>query len=891
VSKQLVIVESPAKARTIGKFLGRNYTVKASMGHVRDLPKSGLGVDVEDGFRTEWEPIKDRAKVLKDLRERVISADTIYLATDPDREGEAIAWHLVESLLSEEEKAEKTIQRVVFHEITDAAIKEAFEHPLELNTPGVDAYRTRRVLDRLMGYQLSPLLWKKMARGLSAGRVQSVAVRLVVEREREIREFNPEEYWRLIAHFGEEGSEEVFEAEFGRLDGEKLKLTDAATTMNVLSRVSPGSASLTPVDNEASDKDVLRYPPVIDAAPFTITKLEQKARQDRARPPFITSTLQQAAAGRYGFTARRTMRVAQQLYEGMELPGKGAVGLITYMRTDSFNISKSAQQAALELIPKLYGPKYVPDKPNAYRSKKGAQEAHEAVRPTDPTLRPEDLGTVLSAEQMKLYELIWRRFMSSQMSPAEYLVTNVELTCNGAAFDAAGRVTTFDGHTCVYGRDSRDDQQLPALAEGQEMTSRSVDATQHFTSPPRRFTEASLVRSLEKHGIGRPSTYASILSTIVDRKYVDHGEEATEDEARRAMIAGEDEPVVQEAPAADSATGGSGEGDDDEAPADDRGPQRKRSKSFHATHLGEAVTDLLIPYFDNIVNTEFTANMESELDRVAEGAVGWEQVVQDFYDRFSSDLKNAEENMQPYWERPMLLTDMQCGKVPEDGGPACTAPMAVLFNRFGSYLGCSRYPDCKNTLSLTGRKKAEAELTDHTCRKRNDKGVVCGRQMERKVNRWGSAFLACTGFKEKKCDGTVSVGKAGDPLWPVETSVPCPDCETPLVVKRSRRGKFLACTRFPKCRGTLSLPACTRKSRTGKACGKPMTEPVAGGKMACKVHPDVKLVPPIKKKKDEEEESGGKAAPAPNKAARKKATKKKAASKKATSKKKTSPSA
>ncbi len=871
MSKPLVIVESPAKARTIGKFLGRDFTVKASMGHVRDLPKSGLGVDVEDGFRTEWEPIKDRAKVLKDLRERVTSADTVYLATDPDREGEAIAWHLVESLLGDEEREAKDIQRVVFHEITDAAIKDAFDHPTALNTHSVDAYRTRRVLDRLMGYQLSPLLWKKMARGLSAGRVQSVAVRLVVEREREIREFVPEEYWRILASFGAEDSDDAFQAEFARLDGEKLALTDAETAGRVLERLRQGASETTPED---AGEGTLRYPPLTGTGAFRVTKLEQKARLDRARPPFITSTLQQAAAGRYGFTARRTMRTAQQLYEGIELPGEGAVGLITYMRTDSFNVSKSAQAAARKLIPQLYGEKYLPEKPNAYRSKKGAQEAHEAIRPTDPSRHPKDLKSVLSAEQLKLYELIWRRFMSSQMAPAEYLVTSAELTCNGAAFDASGRVTVFDGHTRVYGRDTRDDQQLPAISEGQELDARQVDSTQHFTSPPRRYTEASLVRALEKHGIGRPSTYASILSTIVDRKYVDHGEEAAEDEARRAMIAGEEPEVVEEeTPEEGTATSD----DDDEAPADDRGPRRKRSKAFHATHLGEAVTDLLIPYFDNIVNTEFTAKMESDLDRVAEGDVKWEQIVEDFYGRFSSDLENAEKNMDPYWQRPILLPDMKCGKEPEDGGPPCEAPMAILFNRFGSYLGCSRYPDCKNTLSLTGRRKAEAELTEHTCRKRDDKGVVCGRPMERKVNRWGSPFLACTGFKEKKCDGTVSVSKSGEPLWPVETDIPCPDCETPLVVKRSRRGKFLACTRYPKCRGTLSLPNCTRTSRTGKACGKPMTEPVPGGKMACKAHPEVKLVPPPKKKKDDGDGEDGKKKAAP----KKKATRKKAASKKA----------
>ena len=885
MSKPIVIVESPAKARTIGKFLGKAYVVKASMGHVRDLPKSGLGVDVENGYATEWEPIKDRAKVLTDLKQKVSASDTVYLATDPDREGEAIAWHLVESLLDEDERAEKEIRRVVFHEITDAAIKEAFDQPGELNTHSVDAYRTRRVLDRLMGYQLSPLLWKKIARGLSAGRVQSVAVRLVVEREREIREFVPEEYWRILASFQADG--ETFEAEFGRLDGEKFALGDQAAVRQVLTRLSDTAGGAEPTLDE--EKQTLRFPSITDAKSFEVTKLEQKARKDNARPPFITSTLQQAAAGRYGFTAKRTMRVAQQLYEGMELPGEGAVGLITYMRTDSFNVSRSAQGAARKLIPEMYGEKYLPEKPNNYRSKKGAQEAHEAIRPTDPKRTPESLATTLSPEQLKLYELVWRRFMASQMAPAEYLVTSVELTCQGAAFDASGRVTTFDGHTRVYGRDSRDDQQLPAISEGQQLDPAGVAANQHFTSPPRRYSEASLVRALEKHGIGRPSTYASILSTIVDRKYVDHGEEAAEDEARKALVAGDEAatPVEAEAPEENTGETEGGEGDDDEAPADDRGPQRRKSKAFHATHLGEAVTDLLLPYFDNIVNTEFTANMESELDEVADGKAHWQKVVEDFHSRFAHDLAEAEEKMEPYWNRPVLVDDMVCGKVPEDGGEACTAPMAILFNRFGSYLGCSRYPDCKNTVSLTGRKKAEAELTDHTCRKRKADGTYCGLPMEKKVNRWGSPFLACTGFKDKKCDGTVSISKAGEPLWPVETSVPCPDCETPLVVKRSRRGKFLACTQYPKCRGTLSLPSCTHTSSRGKVCGKPMTEPVKGGKMSCKTHPEVKLVPPPKKKKDEGEEGGTKKAAGKKKAAAKKTTRKKASKKKATTKKTT----
>jgi len=858
------------------------------MGHVRDLPKSGLGVDVENGFATSWEPIGDRANVLKDLRQRVAETDTVYLATDPDREGEAIAWHLVESLLDEGERAQKQVQRVVFHEITDSAIKAAFDHPTQLDTNSVDAYRTRRVLDRLMGYQLSPLLWKKLARGLSAGRVQSVAVRLVVERELEIRSFVPEEYWRILARFGE--GEDAFQAEFGRLDGERLALGDERVVRRVLERLSPTAAQLVPTLD--GDQQTLRFPSLSDSGPFTVSKLEQKARVDRARPPFITSTLQQAAAGRYGFTAKRTMRIAQQLYEGIVLPDEGAVGLITYMRTDSFNISRSARDGAMQLIPRLYGERYLPDKPNAYRSKKGAQEAHEAIRPTDPARLPDSLRGALSAEQWKLYDLIWRRFISSQMAPAEFLVTTAELNCAGAAFDAAGRVTTFDGHTRVYGRDTREDQQLPALAEGQQLSAAGVDSQQHFTAPPRRYTEASLVRALEKHGIGRPSTYASILSTIVDRKYVDHGEEALEDAARCALLAGEEPPAAEPAPAAasDGSENGEPEGepggetaeDDDDLPRDDRGRDQRKSRAFHATHLGEAVTGLLIPYFDNIVNTEFTANMESELDQVAEGTVKWQKVVEDFYTRFSSDLAQAEEQMEPYWKRPFLLEDMVCGKVPEDGGPPCTAKMAILFNKFGSYLGCSRYPDCRNTVSLTGRKKAEAELTEHLCQKRDASGKPCGRPMERKVNRWGSAFLACTGFKEKKCDGTVSVGKSGEPLWPVETSVPCPDCGTLLVVKRSRRGKFLACTQYPKCRGTLSLPNCTYTSRTGKACGKPMTEPGPEGTMACKLHPEVQLVPPAKKKKEGAAPAGEASEPAPKApAAKTKAPRKKAAAKKA----------
>ncbi|MFT7461746.1 MAG: DNA topoisomerase-1 [Pseudohongiellaceae bacterium] len=871
MAKQLVIVESPAKAKTIGKFLGKDFTVKASMGHVRDLPKSGLGIDVDNDFETSWEEIKDRTKVLDDLRTRAAKADTIYLATDPDREGEAIAWHLVAALVGDRTGDDApTVRRVVFHEITEPAIQEAFEKAGEIDYHGVDAYRTRRILDRLLGYQLSPLLWKKLSRGLSAGRVQSVAVRIVVEREVEIRNFVPDEYWNLGARFGSE--EEGFRAEFTKLDGEKRKLVTASGTLEAMRRVEPNAAG--PEGGMDDQGAAEAIPELAECGPFTITALNSLAKSDRAKPPFITSTLQQAASSRHGFAARRTMRVAQQLYEGMELPGEGAAGLITYMRTDSFNLSNVARQAAAKLIPEMYGDGYLPEKPNAYKSKKGAQEAHEAIRPTDPKRTPDSLLAVLKPEQWKLYDLIWRRFMASQMSPARYAVTNVEFARGGASFEASGRVTLFDGHTRVYGKDRSADQQLPEMVEGQEISADALIPSRHFTKPPRRYSEASLVRSLEKHGIGRPSTYASILSTIVDRKYVDNGEEATEDEARHRMVAGIPDPEPE-----------TPETDDDDEAIGNGAPTKKRSRSFHATHLGEVVTNLLIPFFDRIVNTEFTARMESELDRIADGEVPWKKVVEDFYSKFAKDLEHATEKMEPYWDKPLLLDELRCGKVPEDGGPACEAPMAVLFNRFGTYLGCSRYPDCRNILTLTGRARAAAELTDHLCRQKNDKGEVCGRQMERKVNRWGSAFLACTGFKKHSCKGSVSLSKAGEPLWPDETSVPCPDCGAELVVKRSRRGKFLACPRYPKCRGTLSLPSCTHASRTGKLCAKPMTEPVAGGKLQCKTHPEVRLKPPQRKKDDDEE--GAKKKATKKKVTKKKVTKKKATAKKATSKKTT----
>ncbi len=884
MSKPLVIVESPAKAKTIGRFLGPGFTVKASMGHVRDLPRSGLHVNPEKGFEMDWEPIADRAKVVTELRKALVGADTLYLATDPDREGEAIAWHLVELLVGNKTK-NLDIRRVVFHEITKGAIQEAFDHAGKVNASLVDAYKARRILDRLVGYQLSELLWKKLTRGLSAGRVQSVAVKLVVDREREIRAFVPEEYWRLAAQFHVEntGADEAdnFTAEFRKLDGKGRELKSEADAREVLARVLPDrsvtvDAARTnwPLDGVPQGAALVAAAGV-PAGPFTLSSLKQTPRKVSAKPPFKTSTLQQAAAGRYGFTAKRTMRVAQTLYEGIELPGEGAVGLITYMRTDSFNIAQTARDAARELVRGRFGERFLPEKPNSFRSKQGAQEAHEAIRPTDPFRTPDAVRHALNEEQWKLYDLIWRRFIACQMAPAEYLVTTLELVRNGALFAASGRVTTFAGFTQVYGADSEEEQRLPALKEGQVLTPKSVVPSQHFTTPPRRFTEASLVKSLEEHGIGRPSTYASILSTIVDRKYADHGEEADQEKLRelmlhpeRAVIAPPDEGADDspgrtkledgsEDSGADGATSEARADSDGEAGAeptaatDDEeafaGPRQRRRNAFFATHLGEVTTDLLEPQFGDIVNTKFTAKFENDLDEIAEGKQDWQTVVRDFYEPFEKDLEAARDGMAHYRARPLVVPDMKCSKPDEKTGVVCGAPMVVLFNRGGAYLGCSRYPDCSNNVPLSGMRAAAAELSEHTCRAKNEAGVVCGRPMERKVNRWGRPFLACTGFKTKDCKGAVSVSTTGEPLWPVESTVHCPLCNRIMNVKRSRRGKFLACPGFPKCRGTLNLPTCLHESRTGKLCGAAMTEPGPDGTMLCREHPDQALAPPVPK--------------------------------------------
>ncbi len=749
--KSLVIVESPAKARTINKYLGQSFVVKASMGHIRDLPKGRFGIDIEGGFIPDYTTIRGKGKVISELKRLAKNAKSVYLAPDMDREGEAIAWHLIESL--EIDDADR-IYRVVFNEITKKAILEAFDQPGKLDMDKVEAQQARRVLDRIMGYKLSPLLWKKIAKGLSAGRVQSVAVRLIVEREKEIRAFVKEEYWRVTAFFSEEGKE--FQAELRRLGETRIEKNLTEERAKAL------------VDGIGSD-------------PLALTKVEEKPKTRLPTPPFATSQLQQKASTMLRFSAKKTMIVAQQLYEGVEIPGEGSAGLITYMRTDSTRVSNEAIAQARNVIANRYGNEYLPDKPNAFRTKsKSAQEAHEAIRPTDANRHPSDLKGSLTNDQFKLYSLIWNKFVASQMKPARSLVTTATFEHGDAKFVAQGEVEVFDGHLRVFstGRSDKDEPVLPkTLEEGNSYVPEKIESTQHFTQPPPRFSEATLVKELEKKGIGRPSTYATIISTIQDRGYVSL-------EQRR----------------------------------------------FTATELGEIVTDQLVAHFANMINTDFTSTMEEDLDRIENGEKNWRAVVQGFHDVFMNDLEKADKEMKNLKKEPEL-TDRKCEK--------CGSPMAVLYNKRGKFLGCSKYPDCKNTMPVDGpRPKAEVIETDKVCEK-------CEKPM---VIRTGSRgrFLACTGFP--KCKNTASVDDEGNVIVPAPTGIACDKCGTEMVVKSSRRGPFLACSAYPKCRNAKPLPENLREKpvETGESCekcGQPMVRKTSRwGKefIACSGYPECK---------------------------------------------------
>ncbi|MCD6395050.1 MAG: type I DNA topoisomerase, partial [Planctomycetes bacterium] len=659
--KSLVIVESPAKAKTINKYLGSDFEVKASMGHIRDLPSKGINVDIENGFAPTYDITPGRKKMVGQLKSAAKKCDSLYLATDLDREGEAIAWHLAEVLGV---PAEKTY-RVVFNSITKNAIQQAFADPGKLDMDRVMAQQARRILDRIVGYQISPLLWKKVARGLSAGRVQSVAVKIIVLKEREIRAFKPEEYWLIPAVFSTDLKTDYSADWRAFLDSAKdaKKGRTLAEQYEWLHRHNAFKADMYRVNNEKfhapnAEKANEIFAAVKDAE-FEIADLKVKRISSRPSPPFITSTLQQAAANRLGFTAKRTMRTAQNLYEGVDMGSMGSLGLITYMRTDSTHLSKEAVESVRSYISTNIGKDYLPDKPVFYSAKKGAQQAHEAIRPTDPDLTPGDIRQFLTDEQYKLYDLVWRRFVSCQMAAAQWDTTAVEIEAKTSIgpcrYRTTGRVLVFDGFTKIWGTSSNDPH-LPAMKTGDRVRTVDIKACGHFTKPPARYTEASLVKALEKEGIGRPSTYASIITTIQDRKYVE-----------------------------------------------------KIDRKFHATDIGEVVTDKLCEFFPKVMDIAFTRHMEDQLDKIEEQHVDWQGVLDEFYGPFKENLDKATEDMK-HAKAETTPSEYEC--------PKCGKEMVYRFGKNGKFLSCSAYPECKFACPCDREgKMVKEEVSEHKCPK------------------------------------------------------------------------------------------------------------------------------------------------------------------------------
>ncbi len=742
--KSLVIVESPAKAKTINKYLGSGYEVKASMGHVRDLPSKGINVDIENNFEPTYEITPGKRKTVSSLKAAAKNCDRLYLATDLDREGEAIAWHLTQILGIKEERT----YRVIFNAITKSAIQNAFVNPGKLDNDKVMAQQARRILDRIVGYQISPLLWKKIARGLSAGRVQSVAVKIIVERERQIRAFEPKEYWLLPAVFTtdlDSGYSQQW-TDFITPKTEDDKGPTVPQQNKWLTNHNAFKAELYKINSEKfhADNEVAAKK-IFDAlgnAKFTVADLEKKDSKSRPSPPFITSTLQQAAANRLGFSAKRTMRVAQQLYEGIELGDMGSLGLITYMRTDSTHLSPEAINEARIFIGRRFGENYLPPKAVHYAASKSAQQAHEAVHPTDADLVPQDIKSLISTEQYKLYDLIWRRFVACQMAPARWDVTNLQVAADTSVgrclFRTTGRTLVFDGFTKVW-LTSSEQQRLPVLQNGQELAAVDIKAEQHFTKPPARYNEASLVKALEKEGIGRPSTYASIISTVQDRRYVE-----------------------------------------------------QKERKFHATELGEVVTDKLNEYFPRIMDIAFTRHMEEQLDKIEEQHLDWLSVLSEFYGPFKENLEKATDEMKhaKAETKPSEYTCPDCGK-----------PLVYRFGKNGTFLSCSAFPDCKFASPCDSEgKMVQDEVTEHKC-------PNCGKDMVLKRGRYGT-FLGCSGYPE--CKTILNLDKEGNikpPKAPPEpTGIKCHKCkEGQLVVRQSKRGPFLGCNRFPRCRTIVNM--------------------------------------------------------------------------------------
>ena len=766
MSKNLVIVESPAKAKTINKYLGNDYHVMASIGHIKDLPSKDLGVDVQNQFEPTYEVIPDtrkrnNKKIVSDLKKAAKTAENIYLAADPDREGEAICQHLAEEIVPK--KGERGVFRVMFNEITKNAVKEAFNHPKAIDANLVDAQQARRILDRLVGYQVSPLLWKNIGGKLSAGRVQTVAVRLVVDREREIEAFNKNEYWTIGANVSAKLPPK-FDTRLYKIEDKTIKTAGFDEEKK----------------SETHIKDETTAAGIVEEAKqqtFTVDSVTTKERKRNPVPPFITSKLQQEAARKLGFPVKKAMMVAQKLYEGIELGSEGAVGLITYMRTDSVRVSDTALNDVRGFIGGNYGANYVPEKPIHYKGKKDAQDAHEAIRPSDVNRTPDELAQYLSPDELKLYRLIWQRFVASQMMPAIFDQTTIDITAGRFIFRATGSVQKFDGFLKVYqeGRDDKkqdddeddEDKNLPLVEKGEVLKLNDVTPEQHFTEPPPRYTEATLVKALEERGIGRPSTYAAILTNIQDREYIE-----------------------------------------------------KFESRFHPTALGTTVNDVLVANFADIFNSDYTAQMENQLDEIEEGHLGWRKALENFYAKFSVDLKAAEENIKKQ-KKQEIPTDEICEK--------CGSGMVIKFGRFGQFLACSNYPECKNTREVA-KKKPEGATTENGEPAAAPEEIVCelcGKTMALRKGRFGS-FYGCTGYPECKNVRKIPKGQEAPVPEPIPLDEKCPVDGANLVRRFGRFGEFISCANYPKCdyvkRETVGVKCpkdggeiVVKKSKRGKA--------------------------------------------------------------------------
>jgi len=729
MAKYLVVVESPAKAKTINKFLGNKYIVRASYGHVRDLPKSDLGVDIENNFEPKYVRLRSASASIKELQKVAKKVETILIASDPDREGEAIGWH-VAALLA---KLDKPVERIVFNEITKRSVKEAASNPRDIDENLVNAQQARRVLDRLVGYKLSPLLQMSVRRGLSAGRVQSVAVRMVCEREAAIRAFIPVEYWTLEALLAKAAGQSVT-AHLHKVKGEKPEL-----------------------GSEAAIQEVLKG---LDGASYTVESVEKKEMRRRAPAPFITSTLQQEAFRRLRLSPRQTMRIAQQLYEGIALGGEGTVGLITYMRTDSTRIADEALNEVRDHIGNNYEKGFLPAKPNTFGKKKDAQDAHEAIRTSTAAHTPESVKEYLDDDQLKVYTLIWKRFVASQMAPAVFDQTTVDIKANDYTFRVSGSVMKFAGYLKLYAETKEEDEKdegeklLPPMEKGETLNLQELQPEQHFTKPPARYSEATLIRALEENGIGRPSTYAPTVNTVVERGYV----------------------------------------------------LREKGR-LQPTELGEEVNTILVANFPDILDLEFTARIEADLDRVEAGELQWRDFLQNFYATFEKDLNSAQKRMIA----DLVGENAKC--------PKCEGEMDVKEAWYGLFLGCKKHPDCDGRISL--RKKAETRPTDEVCDK-------CGAPMVIRGGRFGD-FMACSKYPE--CKNTHNVDKDGNKVdnpakaEPIKTDQECPDCKKGfLLIRKNRRGEdFYGCEKYPKCKFTKPMELhlkCVREGCEGELISK-----------------------------------------------------------------------